>query len=254
MKIKAIALNTFKEAIRDRILYLLFFFAAVSVIFSRLLAVLTVGDRVKIVKDVGLTAISLFGVLMAVLIGTGLVYKEIDKKTIFTLISKPIHRWQFLLGKFFGLVLTLFVMTALMSLIFLLTVFFHTFKIEAGLLLAILFIFIELILITAVAILFSCFSTPILSSLFSLSFFLIGHFSWGFETLIQRTKSAPLKLFVQGLYILLPDLENFNFKTEVVYGLTVLPKYYLFSALYGLAYTAFILTLAILIFKRRDFV
>lgn len=254
MKIKAIALNTFKEAIRDRILYLLFFFAAVSVIFSRLLAVLTVGDRVKIVKDVGLAAISLFGVLMAVLIGTGLVYKEIDKKTIFTLISKPIHRFEFLLGKFFGLVLTLFIMTALMSLIFLLTVFFHTFKIEAGLLLAILFIFIELILITAVAILFSCFSTPILSSLFSLSFFLIGHFSWGFETLIQRTKSAPLKLFVQGLYIILPDLENFNFKTEVVYGLTVLPKYYLFSALYGLAYTAFILTLAILIFKRRDFV
>jgi ABC-type transport system involved in multi-copper enzyme maturation permease subunit len=254
MKIKTIALNTFKEAIRDRILYLLFFFAAVSVVFSRLLAVLTVGDRVKIVKDVGLAAISLFGVLMAILIGTGLVYKEIDKKTIFTLISKPIHRWQFLLGKFFGLVLTLFIMTALMSLIFLATVFFHTFKIEAGLLLAVLFIFIELILITAVAILFSCFSTPILSSLFSLSFFLIGHFSWGLQTLIQKTKSTPLKLFVQGLYILLPDLENFNFKTEVVYGLTVLPKYYIFSAFYGLAYTAFILTLAILIFKRRDFV
>jgi ABC-type transport system involved in multi-copper enzyme maturation permease subunit len=254
MKIKAIALNTFKEAIRDRILYLLFFFAAVSVIFSRLLAVLTVGDRVKIVKDVGLAAISLFGVLMAILIGTGLVYKEIDKKTIFTLISKPIHRWQFLLGKFFGLALTLFIMTSLMSLIFLATVFFHTFKIEAGLLLAVLFIFIELILITAVAILFSCFSTPILSSLFSLSFFLIGHFSWGLQTLIQKTKSAPLKLFVQGLYILLPDLENFNFKTEVVYGLTVLPKYYIYSALYGFAYTAFILTLAIIIFKRRDFV
>jgi ABC-type transport system involved in multi-copper enzyme maturation permease subunit len=254
MKIKAIALNTFKEAIRDRILYLLFFFAAVSVVFSRLLAVLTVGDRVKIVKDVGLAAISLFGVLMAILIGTGLVYKEIDKKTIFTLVSKPIHRFEFLLGKFFGLVLTLFIMTASMSLIFLATVFFHTFKIEAGLLLAVLFIFIELILITAVAILFSCFSTPILSSLFSLSFFLIGHFSWGLQTLIQKTKSAPLKLFVQGLYILLPDLENFNFKTEVVYGLTVLPKYYIFSAFYGLAYTAFILTLAILIFKRRDFV
>jgi len=254
MKIIAIALNTFKEAIRDRILYLLFFFAAVSVIFSRLLAVLTVGDRVKIVKDVGLASISLFGVLMAILIGTGLVYKEIDKKTIFTIISKPIRRFEFLLGKFFGLVLTLFIMTALMSLIFLLTVFFHTFKVEAGLLLAIVFIFIELILITAVAILFSCFSTPILSSLFSLSFFLIGHFSWGFETLIQKTKSAPLKLFAQGLYILLPDLENFNFRTEVVYGLRVLPKYYLFSAFYGLVYTAFILMLAILIFKRRDFV
>ena len=92
MKIKAIALNTFKEAVRDRILYLLFFFAAVAIILSRVLAMLTVGDRVKIIKDVGLASISFFGVLMAILIGTGLVYKEIEKQTIFTLISKPIHR------------------------------------------------------------------------------------------------------------------------------------------------------------------
>ena len=92
MKIAAIALNTFKEAIRDRILYLLFFFAAVAMAFSRVLAVLTVGDRVKIIKDVGLASISFFGVLMAILIGTGLVYKEIEKRTIFTLLSKPIRR------------------------------------------------------------------------------------------------------------------------------------------------------------------
>jgi len=254
MKIRAIALNTFKEAIRDRIIYLLFFFAAVAVIFSRLLAILTVGDRVKIIKDVGLSSINLFGVLMAILIGTGLVYKEIDKKTIFTLISKPIDRWQFLVGKFFGLVLTLFVMTSLMSIIFLAIVFVHTFKIEFSLLLAILFIFIELVLITAVAILFSCFSTPILSFLFSLSFYLIGHFSWGFQTLLQKTKSAALKALIQALSIILPDLENFNFKTEVVHGLTILPRYYLFSALYGVVYTLFILMLAILIFKKRDFV
>lgn len=254
MKIRTIALNTFKEAIRDRILYLLFFFAAVAVIFSRVLAILTVGDRVKIIKDVGLASINLFGMLMAVLIGTGLVYKEIDKKTIFTLIAKPIHRSEFLVGKFFGLVLTLFVMTTLMSLIFLIIVFFHTFRVEFNLLLAILFIFIELVLITAVAILFSCFSTPILSSLFSLSFYLIGHFSWGFQTLLQKTKSAPLRLFIQALSVVLPDLENFNFKTEVVHGLTVLPRYYLFSALYGIVYTLLLLMLAVLIFKKRDFV
>ncbi len=254
MKIRAIALNTFKEAIRDRILYLLFFFAAVAVIFSRLLAILTVGDRIKIIKDVGLASINMFGVLMAVLIGTGLVYKEIDKKTIFTLISKPIDRWQFLVGKFLGLVLTLFIMTSLMSLIFLVIVFVHTFKIEFILLLAIFFIFIELVLITAVAILFSSFSTPILSSLFSLSFYLIGHFSWGFQTLIQRTKSTALRLFIQGFSVILPDLENFNFKTEVVHGLSILPKYYLFSLLYGVVYTLFILMLAVLIFKKRDFV
>ena len=119
MTIKTIALNTFKEAIRDRILYLLLFFAALSMIVSRVLAMLTVGDRLKIIKDVGLASMSLFGTLMAILIGTGLVYKEIEKRTIFTLISKPMRRYEFLLGKFFGLVLTLFVILLLMSVIFL---------------------------------------------------------------------------------------------------------------------------------------
>jgi ABC-type transport system involved in multi-copper enzyme maturation permease subunit len=254
MKIRAIALNTFKEAVRDRVLYLLFFFAAVALIFSRLLSVLTVGDRVKIIKDVGLASISLFGMLMAVLIGTGLVYKEIDKKTIFTLISKPIERWQFLLGKFLGLVLTLFIMTTLMSLIFLAIVFAYTHRIETSLLLAVLFIFIELVLVTAVAILFSSFSTPILSSLFAVSFYLIGHFSWGLQTLIRKAKPGPSRILVRSIYTVLPDLENFNFKTEAVYGLAVQPKVYLYSALYGLVYTAFVLGLAILIFRKRDFV
>ena len=254
MKIKTIALNTFREAIRDRVLYLLFFFAAVALIFSRLLAMLTVGDKIKIIKDVGLGSISLFGMLMAILIGTGLVYKEIDKKTIFTLISKPIHRWQFLLGKFFGLVLTLFIMILLMSFIFLVIVFLNTSKIEGRLLLAVLFIFIELVLITAVAIFFSCFSTPILSSLFSVSFYLIGHFSWGLQTLIQKTKPGATKVLMQGIYALLPDLENFNFKTEVVYGLTVDPKFYFYSAVYGLVYTSFVLVLATIIFRKRDFI
>jgi ABC-type transport system involved in multi-copper enzyme maturation permease subunit len=254
MKIRAIALNTLKEAIRDRILYLLFFFAAVSLISSRLLALLTVGDRVKIIMDVGLASISIFGMLMAILIGTGLVYKEIDKKTVFTLLSKPIQRWQFLVGKFSGLVLTLFIMTALMSLIFLVILFLHTFHIEGRLLLAILFIFIELVLITAVAILFSCFSTPILSSIFALSFYVIGHFSWGLEPLIRKARPAALRAALQVIYTLLPDLENFNFKTEVVHGLTVEPRYYLYSALYGIAYTLFVLVLAVLVFKKRDFV
>jgi ABC-type transport system involved in multi-copper enzyme maturation permease subunit len=130
MKIRAIALNTFKETIRDRILYLLLFFAAVFTVFSRLLALLTVGDRIKIIKDVGLSSLSLFGALMAILMGTGLVYKEIDKKTIYTLLSKPIQRYQFILGKFLGLVLTLFLMLLAMSLIYLMVVYFHTFRIE----------------------------------------------------------------------------------------------------------------------------
>jgi ABC-type transport system involved in multi-copper enzyme maturation permease subunit len=254
MKIVAIAGITFKEAKRDRILYLLFFFAGLGIVASRVLAILTVGDRIKIIKDVGLASIGLFGVLMAILIGTGLVYKEIDKKTIFTLLAKPLHRGEFILGKFLGLVLTLFVMTAAMSLIFLAVVYAHTLKIESALLVAIGYIFLELVLITAVAVLFSSFSTPILSSLFALAFYLIGHLSWGLELIIKKMLPGTGRTLVRALYLVLPDLENFNFKTEVVHGLPIPSGIYLSSFLYGVCYTAFILVLAVVIFRRRDFI
>lgn len=254
MKIGAIAGITFKEAKRDRVLYLLLFFGLASIILARVLAMLTVGDKVKIIKDVGLTSIGIFGVLMAVLIGTSLVYKEIDKKTIFTLLSKPIHRAQFILGKFLGLTITLFVMTASMALIFLAVVFVYTHAVDWNLLVAIAYIFLELILITAVAILFSTFSTPILSSIFSLAFYLIGHLSWGLELLIRKTTSAAARGFLRFLYVVLPDLENFNFKTEVVHGLPIPARIFGWSLLYGIFYTAFVLGLAVLIFRRRDFV
>ena len=253
MRIRVIAFNTFKEAIRDRILYLLLFFAGTSILLSRILALLTVGDRVKIIKDVGLASISLFGALMAILIGTGLVYKEIDKKTILTLLSKPLHRYEFVLGKFFGLVLTLFLMLAAMSLIFMALVFLHTWRFEPQLLLAIAFIFFEFVLITAAAILFSCFSTPILSALFSLSFYIIGHFSWSLETLLRKLRPGPTRVLGQALYTLIPDLENFNFKTEVVHGLPLPAGMLAYSLLYGTLYTLFILTLAVIIFRKRDF-
>ena len=254
MKIRAIAANTFREAIRDRILYLLLFFAAASLIFSRLLALLTVGDRVKIIKDVGLASLSLFGALMAILMGTGLVYKEIDKKTIYTLLSKPIHCYQFLLGKYLGLTLTLLVMLSLMSLIFLAIVFAYTLRIEWELLIAILYIFIEICLITAVAILFSCFSTPILSSIYSLSFYLIGHLSWGLEAPIRKIKPGIIKTLAQIIYTFLPDLENFNFKTEIVHNLPLPSRIFLFSAVYGIFYIIFLLALAVLIFRKKDFI
>jgi len=254
MKIGAIAGITFKEAKRDRILYLLFFFAAVGIVASRVLAVLTVGDRIKIIKDVGLASISIFGVLMAILIGTGLVYKEIDKKTIYTLLSKPLHRAEFILGKFLGLVLTLFVMTAAMTVIFLAIVYAHTLKVEAGLLVAVVYIFLELVLITAVAILFSSFSTPILSSLFALGFYLIGHLSWGLELILKKMQPGTGRSMVRALFMILPDLENFNFRTEVVHGLPIPPGIPLSAFFYGVCYTAFILGLAVLIFRRRDFI
>ncbi len=254
MKILAIALNTFKEAIRDRILYLLLFFASVCIIFSRLLALLTVGDRAKIITDVGLASLSLFGALMAIMIGTGLVYKEIDKRTLYTLLSKPIQRYQFLLGKYLGLLLTLFIMLALMTVIFLILILLHNYPVEGSFFIAILFIFMELCLITAVAMLFSCFSTPILSTLFSLAFYLIGHLSWGLETLVNKMPQGGVKTVARFFYLVIPDLENFNFKTEVVHHLPIPPKVFIYSSLYGLFYTVFILALAMIVFRRRDFI
>jgi ABC-type transport system involved in multi-copper enzyme maturation permease subunit len=254
MRIGAIAGITFKEAKRDRVLYLLFFFAALGIAASRVLAVLTVGDRIKIIKDVGLASISVFGLLMAILIGTGLVYKEIDKKTIFTLLSKPLRRAEFILGKFLGLVLTLFIMTLAMALIFLAIVYAHTLRIEGSLLIAVAYIFLELVLVTAVAVLFSSFSTPILSSLFALAFTLIGHLSWGLELILDKMRPGLGKFLIRALYTVLPDLENFNFKTEVVHGLPIPPGIYLSAFLYGVCYTAFVLGLAILVFRRRDFI
>jgi ABC-type transport system involved in multi-copper enzyme maturation permease subunit len=254
MTVAVIARNTFKEAVRDRVLYLLLFFAATAILCSRVLALLTVGDRMKIIKDVGLASISLFGALMAVLIGTGLVYKEIEKRTIFTLLSKPIRRHEFLLGKYFGLVLTLAVMLAGMGLIFLALILLETGTVELKLFAAIYFIFIELMLLTAVALLFSCFSTPILSSLFSLAFYLIGHFSWSLETLIKKVHPGLGKTLLRVLAVILPDLETFNIKTEVVHGLPLPASLLLTATAYGLVYAAFVLMLAVLVFRRRDFV
>jgi len=252
-RIGVIALNTFREAVRDRILYLLLFFAGATILLSRLLSLLTVGDRLKIIMDVGLAALSFFGALMAILIGTSLVHKEIDKKTIYTLLSKPLRRIEFLLGKFLGLVVTLLVMLSLMTLFFQAYLLLLGGGINGRVFLAALYIFLEMVLLTAVAILFSTFSTPILASLFSLSFFLIGHFSRGLLTLIRKIPAGFSRTGLRVLYLLLPDLENFNLKTEAVHGLSIPAKWLLTSAAYGLFYALLILTLAVIIFRRRDF-
>ncbi|MBM3298247.1 MAG: ABC transporter permease, partial [Candidatus Aminicenantes bacterium] len=179
---------------------------------------------------------------------------EIDKKTITTLMSKPLRRFEFLLGKFLGLSLTLLVMFALM------TVFFQAYLLLLGgglnarVFLAALYIFLEMVLLTSVAILFSTFSTPILASLFSLSFFLIGHFSRGLQTLISKVPPGFSRTGLRMLYLVLPDLENFNFKTEVVHGLPLPAPLLLNSAAYGLFYTLLILALAVAVFRRRDFI
>lgn len=252
-KVIVIALNTFKEAVRDRILYTILAFALALIGGSVILANLSVGGEEKIIKDLGLASILIFGTLIAIFIGIGLVYKELDKRTIYTIIAKPIHRYEFILGKYLGLLLTLFVNVSVMALgLFLLVSlmegFFHV-----GLLYAVLLIFVELMVITAVSILFSSFTTPTLSAIFTLSVFVIGHLSRDLKEFAAQFGGPTLKAVVFALYYLLPNLSNFNIKGQAVHGVPVPMSFIGFSILYGAFYLSALLLLAMLIFERRDF-
>jgi len=253
VKLYAIAINTFREAIRDRILYLILAFALIMIGAGRAISLLTVGSEEKIVKDMGLAAISLFGVATAIFIGVGLVFKEIEKRTIYVLTSKPIRRSEFILGKYLGLSLVLLVNLSIMTLGFYAVLWYKGY-LDFGLGKAIILIFVELLLITAIAILFSSFSSPLLSSLFTVTSYLIGHLSWGLPLLAEKLPEGIGRWLCGALYRVLPNLEYLNIKGEVVHRIPVGGDEVFLAAGYGLAYTAVVLMLAIMIFRRRDFV
>jgi ABC-type transport system involved in multi-copper enzyme maturation permease subunit len=250
-RIWAIAENTFREAIRDRILYLLLAFALLFMGSAQVLSLLTVGGEEKIIKDLGLASISLFGVLTSIFIGVALVSKEIERRTIFTIITKPIHRYQFLLGKYGGLALTLLVNTAVMTLWFYLILLLKGYA-DARLLLAVFLIFLELLLVTAFTVLFSSFSTPILSTLFSLSLYLVGHLTWSLKLLEERLSGPTARAVCRILYYVLPNLEIFNIKGEVVHGVALPALLPLWAVLYLAGYASVVLIGAALILQRRD--
>ncbi len=253
-----IAKNTFKEAVRSKILYSLIFFALVMMGVSLVLDQVTVGQRSKIIIDFGLASINLFGVLIAIVVGIGLVYKEIEKRTIYPLLAKPVRRSEFLIGKYFGIVLTLGVEVILMSLfLFLLMMIYgastDSQMFNSGLLAAIFLIFLELAVIAAIALLFSSFSTPFLSGMFTLAIYIIGHLTEDLRRLGALSGSVALEKMTAFLYYLLPNLENFNIKGEVVYQLPVETGRILLGLLYGLLYIGLLMFFSSILFQRRDF-
>jgi len=251
MKVLAIALNTFREAIRDRILYLLLVFAVLLIGSSRALSLLTVGSEEKIVKDIGLAAISLFGVATAIFVGVGLVFKEIEKRTIYTLVSKPIVRSHFILGKYLGLVLVLAVNVSIMTACFYGLLLVKGWA-DAAIASAVFLTLVELLLVTAIAIFFSSFSTPILSSLFTVTAYVIGHVSWGLLMLAERVNGLGRGI-CHALYWCLPNLERLNVRGMVVHGADVPLDQVLTATVYGVSYTIIVLGLAMMMFRRRDF-
>ncbi len=252
MKIKAIAMNTFREAVRDRVLYTLLIFGLVLIIASEVLSPLTLGQQEKIVKDVGLASISIFGLLIILFVGTGLLYKELDKRTIYTILSKPIYRYQFILGKFFGLLMTLFVIVAILTGGFYLYMWAAHHNPSLNLLNAIGLIYIKLAVITAVAIMFSAFSSPALSATLTFIVFFAGHLSADMKGLVTTTTPIVVKWAINFFYYLLPNLDFFDVKQQVIHGIDVSRDFYLFSTLYGISYMAAALLVAIIAFEQKD--
>jgi ABC-type transport system involved in multi-copper enzyme maturation permease subunit len=251
--VKGIAINTFKESARSKVFYLLVFFGILFALSSKLISFLTIGDALKVLKDTGLAAINFFCVLIAIFTGISLVYKEIDKKTVFNILSKPVSRDEFILGKFLGLALTMLAAEAAMAVIFFAFVALSGGGFDGGILLYFLMLFLELLVLVALSLLFSSFTTPILSFIFTVSLYLIGHVMWTYNEFKTLLASPAVKALTQAFYYLLPNLDKFNIKNEVVLGTTPGPWSIAFTALYGLAYTAALLALAILIFRRREF-
>jgi len=251
-RILVIGLNTFRENLREKLLYNLVIFALLIIGSSILLQRLSLGDVNRLILDLGLAAMNIFGVLIAIFIGIGLVSKEIEKKTIYTIVSKPVPRYEFLVGKYLGLVITLFVNIVIMLAGFLLVLAYMEVPIELLLFKAVLLIFLELIVITAVALLFSTFTTPTLSATFTLSIYVIGHLTGDLKALGAKLDGTG-RAFLNGLYYIMPNLENFNIKGRVIHHLEVPGTEMALLLAYGLLYTTVLLILAAVIFQRRDF-
>lgn len=252
MKIGTIGLNVFREAIRDKILYNLLFFSLIMISSAGLLSTLTVGERTKIIVDIGLAGINIFGVLIAIFLGISLVSKEIEKRTIYTILSKPIRRSEFLIGKYLGLLITLLVNLTIMSGVFYLTLWYMKIPFSGVVFLAIGMIFLELMVITGVGLLFSTVTTTTLSAIFTIAVYVIGHLSADLLGLVKKV-SAGGKLLLQVLYYILPNLENFNLKGYAAHLMPIPSGLIGFGVVYGLAYVVLLLSLSIAILNFREF-
>ena len=261
-----VAVNVFKESVRDKVLYNLVAFAVLLMSASYLIGELTAGQDVKIIKDLGLAATSIFGLFIAVFIGIGLVSKEVEKRSIYSLLAKPIERHQLVLGKYVGLVLTLAVNLAVMAVALYVVLAVMAWvagptaarawerpAIDPLLLKAFAMIFVELSLITAIALLFSTFSTPMLSAAFTFALFVAGRFSADLRNFNQVVDSPIASGLTNALYWVLPNLAPFDVRAQVVHGDAVPFGYLAMSTGYGALYIAALLVLSMVIFSRRDF-
>ena len=253
-QILTIARNAFREAIRDRILYNLILFVLLITASAIFLGDLTDGNESHVIVNLGLSAMLIFGSFISIFVGVSLVWKEIEKRTVYSIFSKPVGRGEFIIGKYLGLCLTLLVNTAVMGVGVTLALLY----VNGGSLIgpawgSISLIFLELTILTAVAIMFSSFSTPALSALLTFFVFVIGHFSASLRDLARDLGSPSAQLLFNVIYYLFPNLSHFSFTTEASNGMIQPAGLIGVAALYASAFNIILLTATVIIFKRRNF-
>ena len=253
MRIWTIASNTVREAIRSKILYTLLMFAVVMIGTSSIVSSLSYVEPERIMQDIALAAIRLFSVGIAIFLGVGLIHGEIERRTIYTILSKPVSRSEFLLGKYLGLVLTVWMQLAIMSFAFVALSMGTEAVVDSGHAAALGLIGVELMLLVAVATLFSSFTTPMLASFFSCGVWVLGHLTRNLRDHASQSAEVFVREGAVWMHRILPDLESFNLSKEASHLLPLTASEVWYPVLYGLGYVAALLVLATSIFERRDF-
>lgn len=264
--VRKVALAVFKESVRDRVPFSMVLFSAVLMGAAYLMSQLTAGQDLKVIKDLGLATMNAIGLLISIFIGTGLVSKEVERRSIYSILAKPLSRSSFIVGKYAGLVLTLAINLALMTIAFYAMLLYLSWTTadwvqqgwraaaaDPGLLLPIALIGVQLMLTTAVAVFFSTFSSPLLAMLFTLGVWVAGHFSGDLRNFQAAVDSPAAAAVARGLYYVLPNLAAIDVKNEIVHGRTVPWQAVGIGVASLVSYIGVLVAASTLVFNRRDF-
>ena len=247
-----IALNTFQESLRKRTLYILVVFALIVIGASKFFSFLTAEEEIKMIKDVSFSTIEFFGALIAIFGGLTAISGEIEKRTIYTLLSKPITRKNFFIGKFIGHSLVLLLNFILISLFFIGLLLFKKSPPDIQTFKTLLLIYIELVLIGSITLTVATFATDPFNIIFSFFLYIAGHLITYGKQLVDRTESVIIKVLGTVLYTVIPNYENFNIRDKVVVGVNVSWSYIVKTGIYGILYITIILLLGIYFFQKRE--
>lgn len=249
----ALAANTFREAIRNKLLYTLLGFSFVMIGAGVVLATLSYVEVNEILQDMGMGAIRFFSAGIAIFVGIGLVHNEVDRRTIFTILSKPVSRAEFLVGKWAGLTFTVWLQLGLMTGAFAIVSMLAGAPLVGDHFVALGLVGLELMVLVAIATLFSAFTTPMLAAFFTVGLWVIGHLTRDLQALGLQSDADGVSSMATFLFLVMPDFEVFNKTLEAVHGLPIPGSEIGLATLYALGYTACTLILAVMVFSRRDF-